>query len=104
DLLKSLAQDELHGVEVDTRFFADGKDGHDVAVMQGGCGTSLAAEALQLVGQPQGGERQNLDCHTTSERLLLGFVDDPHPAPADFANEAKFAEPVRRRSGPGISA
>ena len=51
--------------------------------------------------------RQDFQGDPSAQRGLLGLVDDPHPTPADLAEQAEFAQGVRhrqvgeRRGGPG---
>ena len=93
--------DELHDVEVDPLVFAHSEDRHDVGVVQPGGGLGLAMEADQDLGVVQAVASQHLQGHATAQRLLLGFVHDPHPAPADFPQQAEVPQPLQQRTDPG---
>ena len=47
-----------------------------------------------MAGVEQGVRRQDLERDVAAERLLLGLVDDPHPAPADLAEDPEVAQPL----------
>ena len=97
-IAERLAIDELHGVEMDAAFAADGEDGHDVAVVQAGRRPRLVLEALQPPRVHRRGERQHLQRHAPAQRQLLRLVDHAHAAPADLADDAEVAEQIRRRT------
>ena len=64
---------------------ADRVDRNDVGMAQLGRGLGLAGETLpdvRLEGELRG---KDLDRHPTLKALVAGAVDNPHPAPADFA-------------------
>ena len=75
---------------------ADTEDGNDVCVVQIGRGLSLSSKSLQLCRAHKSRCRQDLDRHVAFQRRLLGFVDDSHTAPANLAENAKIAQPLRR--------
>jgi hypothetical protein len=35
--------------------------------------------------------RQHLDCYVTGRRVVVGAIDDPHAAPADFLDDFVFS-------------
>ena len=87
------ALDVLHYVVVIAVVMSHTEDRHDVGVVQPGGRLGLALESLQLLRFEEQLPGQHLDRHPAAQRLLLGLVDDPHPAPADLANDAKIAQP-----------
>lgn len=95
---QALAFDQLHRVEVHILFESDRVDGHDVRVIERRGGPRFVFEPLQLTPIEDGGIRQNLECHATAQRLLLGLVHHAHPAAPDFADQAEISQlsPVRR--------
>ncbi len=99
DRVEPPALDELHGVEMRPPVLADAEDRHDVGVVQPRRRAGLALEPADLPRVGQGPGRQDLQGDAAAERLLLGLVDDPHPAPAELAQQAELAQPARR--GPG---
>ena len=44
-------------------------------------------KALELPAIQGGGERKHFQGHPTAEGDLVGFVNHPHAAPADFAEQ-----------------
>ena len=81
---------------MDALGFADAEDRHDVGVVQPRRGLGLAGEPGELggVGQPVAGH--HLQRHATAQRFLLGFVDDPHAAPADHPQHPEVAQTLHR--------
>ena len=53
----------------------------------------LAAEPLQGQAVVRNLAGQDLERHPAAQADLLGLVDDPHPAPADLAEDAVVAQP-----------
>jgi hypothetical protein len=102
DFIEAPALDELHdvivhrGTPVPRSPLADTEDRHDVGVVQPGRRPRLALEAAQLLGVGEGVRRQDLEGHAPAERLLLGLVDDPHAAVADFTKDAEVAQLLGR--------
>ena len=77
---------------------ADAEDRHDVGMVQLRDGLRLALEPLEALGIELG-MVDRLDGDVPPERLLDRLVDDPHPAPAQFAEDAKLADPLRHEPG-----
>ena len=94
-----LAADELHGKVVDPVFLADGKDGHDVRVidLRRGLGFVLEARDLLLVDGCRKGE--HFDSHAASQRDLHSLIDDSHAAAADLLHQAEVAELRKAAAG-----
>ena len=89
---EALPLDELHRVIVDAALAADRMHRHDPLVLHV-CGRQrLGLETLEAARVDGRGERQDLERDPPPERNLLGLVDDPHPPPADLAQEAEVAE------------
>ncbi len=96
---EALPLDELHGVVVDAALAADRVHRHDLLVLHVGRRQCLGLEALEAPRVDGRGERQDLERNPPPQRDLLGLVDDPHPAPAHLAQEAKVAELAEARGG-----
>jgi hypothetical protein len=63
----------------------------------------LAAKPLRSHPVAAHALRQDLERHPASQRDLLGFVHDPHSAPADLTEDLIVADLCERRApGPGI--
>jgi hypothetical protein len=73
-------------------FTTDAVDGDDVGMLQACGGTGFVLEALQMPRVHRGREGENLQGYPPAERNLLGFVDNAHAAPADFAEDAEVAQ------------
>ena len=101
-LRERLAVDQLHGVVMDAPIRADGVDRHDIGMVQLGGGLRFVLESLQVLGIERGGERQDLDGDAPPQRKLQRLVDDAHPAPADFAHQAKIAQGLRAADRFGV--
>ena len=98
-VVERLAGDQLHREEVLAVLGAAGLvDGGDVGVNE-------ARERLRLTSeetQPQliavAASSDDLESNAAAGRLLLGFVDDPHPAAAEHRKDAEAADLVRQRN------
>ena len=77
---------------------ADAEDGHDVGVMQPRRGLGLALEPLDHLAVGARPGREDLQGHVAAQRLLDRLVNDPHPAPADLADDPIIAERLERRA------
>ena len=97
DFRQAVPVDKLHGVVMHAAVAADEIDRHDVLMLQVGSGLSLVLEALQLPGIERAGQGQDFQGDTPDQRKLLGLVDDPHAAPADFTNNAEVAKHAGNR-------
>jgi hypothetical protein len=86
------AIDELHGDEVDPTLASDSVHFDDVRVIQPARRPSLVVESLELSWLNQPGERQNLHGHPPAKGHLLGFVDNPHPAPTNLSHNPVIAK------------
>src|SRR5262249_3381053 len=73
-------------------FAADAVDGDDVRMFQRCCRARFVLKPLQMPRVHGSRERQSLKRYAPAQRDLFGFVDDPHPAAADFAKDAEVAE------------
>ena len=88
--------DELHGVVMHAAVAADGEDRHEVRVVEVRRRLGLDLEPLDPPRVDRGGEREDLQRDPAAERDLLGLVDDPHPAPAQLADDPEVAQPRGR--------
>ena len=75
---------------------ADAEDRHDVGVVELGDRLRLAAEPLEAPGV-EVDVVEDLEGDVPPERLLDRLVDDPHPAPAQLAEDAELAQPLGDR-------
>src|ERR1022692_1620492 len=57
-------------------------------MVQGGGGTGLAAKPFQRFGVAFDLLRKELECDQTAQADVLGLIHDPHPATADFLDDA----------------
>src|SRR5262249_42787861 len=88
--IQALALNELHGVIMNALLFADAEDRNNVGVVElRGC-TGLAAETSGMGRIQQRMEGKHLESDVPAQRFLDGFVDDPHAATPDFAEDAVF--------------
>jgi hypothetical protein len=94
DRVEPRAGDELHDVIMNAQRLADSEDGDDVRMVQSSGGLRLAVEAGHALGIEERGRGQDLERDAAAERLLLGLVDDAHPAPADLADDPIIGEPL----------
>jgi hypothetical protein len=90
--VQTLSLDVLHRVVVDPVMLADAEHGNDVRVMQPSGGPRFQAKSLQMHGIEQPGGGQHLERDVPVQGPLDGFVDDAHPAAADFSNDGKIAD------------
>ncbi len=74
--------------------FANRVDRNDVRMVQGGRSTGLVAEPLQRCCLHQRGKGQHLQRDPPADRQLLRFVDGPHAAATQLADQAKVAKLV----------
>ncbi len=91
DAVESLTLDKLHGVKRDAVALADAEDRNDVGVVQTGPGPCLATKPLAEGRVEQRGGRQHLEGNVPAQGHLLGLVDHPHAAAAQFANQEVIA-------------
>ncbi len=94
---KSLAFHQLHGDEGPAIYLVNFVDDADVGVVQGRCrfGFPLEpAEGLGIAGQFFG---KKLEGYVTSELKVFGFVDNPHAAAADLAQNAVMGKCLPER-------
>ena len=96
---EALPLDELHGVIVDAALAADRVHRHDLLVLHVGRRECLGLEALEAPRIDGRGEREDLQRDSPPQRDLLGLVNDPHPASAHLAQEAKVAQLAEARGG-----
>ena len=61
-------------------------------MVQAGGGAGLVLEALQALGIHRPGEGQDLERDASAKADLLAFIDDPHAAATDFAQDAEIAQ------------
>ena len=87
-----LPLDQLHRVEVHAPVAADGIDRHDVGVMQQRRRLGLVLEPLQLAGIEGRRERQHLERHPPSQRLLHRLVDHPHPPTGNLPDNQEIPQ------------
>jgi len=90
---KRLALHELHGDEGAAVDLAHVVDGRDVGVGDGCSGAGLAQEpapSLVVLGEGLG---QDFESDVPAQLLVLGAVDDAHPALANLLDDPKLAEP-----------
>ena len=86
-VLEGHAVQELHDQEGAAVVLADVVDGADVGMIQGGGRFGFAAETLQglmILGEIVGEEFESDEAPETG---VLGFVDDTHPAAAEFLHD-----------------
>src|ERR1035441_478477 len=57
-------------------------------MVQGGGGTGLGAKPFQRFGVAFDLLRKELECDQTAQADVLGLIHDPHPATADFLDDA----------------
>ncbi len=89
---QTITLDILHSVMVHTTVAADRIEWNDVRVVQcGGC-LGFDPKTFQLTRIQKCCKGHYLQCHAPAECDLFGFVDNPHPAPTDFADQSEFAE------------
>ena len=92
DLGQRLALDIIHGIEMHGTLAANREDGDDMGVLERGRCPGLIEESLKLTGIEDSGKREYFQRNPTAQRDLLGFVHDPHPAPANLTEDAKIAK------------
>src|SRR5205823_4547783 len=81
-----------HGQIVDAVDLADIEDRADVGVLDAGRRSRLAVETLQLLRIEDGIEVRDLESHAPPELDVLGQVDGPHAALAEFVEDAVASE------------
>ncbi len=92
-----LADDQLHREKVLAVVRAAGLvEGRDVRVREAGQRLDLPAEHSQVLIVDEVPAAHDLEGHLTERVLLLGLVDDPHPALAELSEDAKAADLVRK--------
>jgi hypothetical protein len=101
DLLKDSVQpvpaDELHGVVVKPLMLADAENRHDVGMVQPGRRAGLAPEPFQPSWVAEMVEGECLQGHVPAQRFLDRFVDHPHAARANGAEQEVIAEALWHR-------
>ena len=70
---------------------ADGKDRHDIGMVQLRGGQPLVLESRELPRVEHRRKRQDLEGHAAFERNLFRFIHHAHATPADLADDAKVA-------------
>jgi hypothetical protein len=68
--------------------FVDFEDGRDMRMMKLRCRLRLAIESLAVILVGQGRRGQHLNRYNSIELGVLGLVDDPHAAAAEFGVDA----------------
>jgi hypothetical protein len=91
------ATDQLHGIVGSATLTADGIHGHNVRMLQAGCGLRFILEPLPLPGVQRGRGGQHLESDRALQRDLLGVVDNTHAASTQLANDAKVAQVAANR-------
>ena len=79
---------KLHGDERMTIVLADFVNRADVGMVEGGSGTSFAAETLQSLRVLGYVIQQEFQRDEAPKLGVLGLVDDAHPATAEFLDDA----------------
>ncbi len=83
--------DQLHGIVVNAAIFAGGVDRHDIGVVQFAGGfrfTTKTQNSLAAESQPTG---KDLQGDFALQGLLPSFVNHPHSAAAEFAQDLEVA-------------
>ncbi len=88
EVLQRLAVEVLHGDERLAIGFANVVDGADTRMIQRGRRLRLALKSRQCLLVFRHGLRQELQCDETAQPRVLGFIDDTHPATAEFLDDA----------------
>src|SRR5690349_7982756 len=87
-MLQCCAIQKLHRNERLAVLFTNVMDYANVGVIQGGSGLRFSPEpgqGIYIFGYPL---RQELECYETMETCIFGFVNDSHPATAEFFDDA----------------
>ena len=92
-LIQAGSADQLHDMVMDAIFQTNSEDGNDVGVVQSGRQPRFAMETGEPVGMCERRTEKHLDGNPPPQRLLLRFVNDPHAASADSADDSVFADP-----------
>ena len=99
-----LPLDQLHDEEGLALVLVDVVDRADVGVVQGGGGAGLAPEPLQALGILGILLGQELQGDAAAEAGVLGLVDDPHAAAAQWLQDAVVGDGLADRDGTRIAA
>ena len=92
-----LAHDQLHREKVLAVVRAACLvEGRDVRVREAGQGLNLPAEHPEILIVDEVPAAHDLERDLAERVLLLGLVDDPHPALAELSEDAKTADLVRK--------
>src|SRR4051812_24266199 len=87
-LVERLAFEQFHGDELLAVVVADFIDGADVAVVQRGCGASLALEALERLRITLEFAVEEFERDVAAEVDVLSFIYDAHAAAAEPTKDA----------------
>ena len=87
-MLESLAVEEFHGDKLLAALLPDFVDGADIGMIESRSGLSLAFEAREGLRIASDLGREEFESHEAVEINVFGFVDDAHPAAAEFFEDA----------------
>src|SRR6185503_14004812 len=93
--LEPLAGDQLQHQEIDPRVAAELVDRADIRMVQAGDGERFAVEAAAGAVVSEHAGRQHLQRDVAIEMLVVGAVDDTHPAGADLFEHAEMRQRLR---------
>jgi hypothetical protein len=91
-LRQALPFDKLHRIEVHAPLAANRVDTDNVWVVELRGGLGFVLESLQLAAIEDRGQREDLQRHAASKGQLPRFVDNPHPAAANFTYDLEVAQ------------
>ncbi len=86
-VVEALALDELHYEESLATLLTDFIDGANVGMAEPGGSLCFSAETLAGLFVFEQMRRQELESHRAFELGVLGLVDNPHAAPAEFGGD-----------------
>ena len=92
--VEALAPDVLHRVIRQPVVLAGREDRHDVGVVELSDGLRLALEPLAALGVEQPVPGDDLEGDVAAERLLDRFINDPHAAAAQLADDPVLVQPL----------
>jgi hypothetical protein len=99
-VLESLAVEEFHGDKLLAVLFADFVNGTNVGMIEGGSGLGFAFEAREGLRVAGDFGREKFESYEAVEICVFGFVDDAHPAAAQFFEDAIVRDVVDGGTSP----
>ncbi len=102
DMFQRRAVKKLHDDERFAVLLTDVVNGTNIRMVEGRRGPRLAAETFQRLAVLRNIFRKEFQSDKTIEPRVLGFVDNTHPAAAEFFDDAVMRDQLANHSSPTL--